>query len=47
MEPCGLGGKLLLQLCKSISSGNNFKIFADNYGRNFAMVEELLKMGFL
>ena len=46
MEACGLGGNVVLQLCKSISSGHNYKIFADNYFSNFRMVEELMKQGF-
>ena len=46
MEACGLGGNVVLQLCKSISSGHNYKTFADNYFSNFRMVEELIKQGF-
>ena len=46
VESCGLGGNVVLQLCKSISSGHNSKIFADNYFSNFRMVEELMKQGF-
>ena len=42
MEACGLGGSVVLQLCQSISSGHNYKIFADNYFSNFRMVEELM-----
>ena len=45
MEACGLGGNVVLQLCKSINSGHNYKIFADNYFSNFRMVEELMKQG--
>ena len=46
MKACGLGGNVVLQLCKSISSGHNYKTFADNYFSNFRMVEELIKQGF-
>ena len=46
MEACGLGGNVVLQLCKSIRSGHNYKILADQYFSNFCMVEELMKQGF-
>ena len=46
MEACGLGGNMVLQLCKSISSGHNYKSFAENYFSNFRMVEELIKQCF-
>ena len=45
VEACGLGGNVVLQLCKSISSGHNYKTFADNYFSNFCMVEELMMQG--
>ena len=45
-DACGLGGKVVLQLCKSITSGPNYNIFADNYFSSFRMVEELMKQGF-
>ena len=43
---CGLRGNVVLQLCKSISSGHNYNIFANNYFSNFRMVEEIMKQGF-
>ena len=46
VEACGLGGSVVLQLCKSISSGHKYKIFADNYVYNFHMVGKLMKQGF-
>ena len=46
MEARGLGENVVLQLCKSIRSGHNYKLFADNYFSNFRMVEELMKQGF-
>ena len=46
VEVCGLGGNMVLQLCKSISSGHNYKIFPDNYFSNFCMAEELMKQAF-
>ena len=46
VEACGPGGNVVLQLCKSINSGHNYKIFTDNYFSNFRIVEELMKQGF-
>ena len=46
VEVCGLGGNVVRQLCKSISSGHNYNIFPDNYFSNFRMAEELMKQDF-
>jgi len=38
---CGLGGNVVLQLCSDLPEKHNFKIFADNFFSNFAMIEKL------
>ena len=38
---CGLGGNVVLKLCSTLPEKHNFKIFADNYFSNFAMIKEL------
>ena len=42
---CGLGGNVVLQLCSSLPDNRNYKVFADNYFSNFAMVSELEQRG--
>ncbi|XP_028396032.1 piggyBac transposable element-derived protein 2-like [Dendronephthya gigantea] len=42
---CGLGGNVVLKLCSALPSDRNFKVFADNFFSNFAMVSELEKRG--
>ena len=43
---CGLGGNVVLQLCSSLPNNRKYKVFADNYFSNFAMVSELEQRGF-
>ncbi|XP_014675102.1 PREDICTED: piggyBac transposable element-derived protein 3-like [Priapulus caudatus] len=40
---CGLGGNVVLMLCQSLPEKRNFKICADNFFSNFAMIYELKK----
>ena len=42
----GVGGTVVLQLCESLPSGRQHKIFGDNLFTNFAMASELKQRGF-
>ena len=42
---CRLGGNVVLKLCSALPSDRSFKIFADNFFSNFAMVSELERRG--
>ncbi|CAB4025753.1 Hypothetical predicted protein [Paramuricea clavata] len=41
----GLGGNVVLKLCASLPPNQNFKVFADNYVSNFALVSALAQRG--
>jgi hypothetical protein len=43
----GLGGNVVLHLCKHLPCGQNFKIYFDNYFTGIPLLVELKEMGFL
>lgn len=45
VSDCGLGGNVVLKLCSSLPRNQKFKVFADNYFSNLAMVNELKQRG--
>ncbi|CAB4017456.1 Hypothetical predicted protein, partial [Paramuricea clavata] len=45
VSDCGLGGNVVLKLCASHPPNQNFKVFADNYVSNFALVSALAQRG--